>query len=125
MLESLRQLVRDRAGDRCEYCRLPQHVYPPRFHVEHVRARSHGGTDEPENLALACPRCNRTKGPNLSAIDPITGRVVAVFNPRQQDWAANFVFDGPTIVGITSIGRATVELLRMNDEERLNVRRNV
>jgi hypothetical protein len=50
-----RKRVRERAGDRCEYCLLPQSGLPiARFHIEHVIARQHGGTDAPDNLALAC-----------------------------------------------------------------------
>lgn len=30
--------------------------------IEHIVPRSHGGTDDPENLALACERCNHQKG---------------------------------------------------------------
>ena len=30
--------------------------------IEHVLPQSHGGTDAPENLALACARCNHEKG---------------------------------------------------------------
>ncbi len=30
--------------------------------IEHILPRAHGGTDEPENLALACARCNFQKG---------------------------------------------------------------
>jgi hypothetical protein len=37
--ETLRQFVRRRAGDRCEYCRLPQHAVDGRFHVEHIAFR--------------------------------------------------------------------------------------
>lgn len=123
MDESLRQLVKDRAGDRCEYCRLPQHAYLPRFHVEHIRARSHQGTDDPENLALACPRCNRQKGPNLSAYDPVTKQLVPLFNPRTDKWEVHFVSQGEQIEGLTETGRATVELLKMNEEERRILRR--
>ena len=54
-----RQSVRQRALDRCEYCRLPQSAQPfVTFHVEHVIARQHGGTDHLDNLCLACERCN-------------------------------------------------------------------
>src|SRR5208282_5174675 len=68
---STREFVRQRASHRCEYCRLPETAVPFfAFHVEHVRASQHRGGDEAENLALACPYCNRFKGPNLSAIDP-------------------------------------------------------
>ena len=30
--------------------------------IEHIIPRHHGGTDEVENLALACARCNSEKG---------------------------------------------------------------
>jgi len=118
-----RRLVRKRADDRCEYCRLPQSAAPLfTYHIEHVQARQHGGQDDPNNLALACPDCNRFKGPNLSAIDPDTGALVPLFNPRVHSWANHFAFDGVAIVGLTPIGRATVRLLNMNDEERIEMR---
>ena len=80
-----------RAGDRCEYCRLPQAAAPAfTFHVEHIRARQHGGDDVPSNLALACPDCNRHKGPNLSAIDPETRAVVSLFHPLEHLWNERF-----------------------------------
>ena len=60
-----RLLVRERAAERCEYCQLPEWASPISFHVEHIRAKQHGGDDQPENLALACDRCNLHKGPNL------------------------------------------------------------
>ncbi len=58
MEAELREFVRRRAGDRCEYCRLPQEFSELRFHVEHIIPRQHGGTDDPGDLALACPDCN-------------------------------------------------------------------
>ena len=70
---STRQLVRQRAGSRCEYCRLPENAVDVPFHVEHIIARRHGGSDDPSNLCLACDRCNLHKGPNLNSIDPDTG----------------------------------------------------
>jgi hypothetical protein len=51
-----RRLVRQRAQDRCEYCRMPQSAAPfLTFHVEHIQARQHIKDDSPDNLALACP----------------------------------------------------------------------
>ncbi|MGA2253967.1 MAG: HNH endonuclease signature motif containing protein [Thermoguttaceae bacterium] len=118
-----RELVRHRAGHRCEYCRLPQAAAPYfTFHVEHVRAKQHHGGDEAENLALACPYCNLHKGPNLSAIDPETGTLVPIFNPRTQTWQEHFAYMGGEIVGRTAVGRATVVLLNMNEEPRLEMR---
>jgi hypothetical protein len=118
-----RDFVRHRADNRCEYCRLHQRHTPLfTFHIEHIRARQHGGTDEPENLALACSHCNRAKGPNLSSVDPGTGSMVWLFNPRTDTWEDHFVLQGASIIGVTTTGRATVELLRMNEPKRLRTR---
>lgn len=102
---------------------IPQRALLARFHVEHIRAVSHGGSDDDENLCLACPRCNRLKGPNPSGYDPETDALTRLFNPRDDSWASHFVWDGVRIVGVTDIGRATVSLLRLNGEDRLMVRR--
>jgi hypothetical protein len=122
---ALRQFVASRADGRCEYCRLPQYaVYLP-FHVEHIVARQHDGTDDAENLALACDRCNRHKGPNLSSIDPESGALVRLFRPRQDAWNEHFSISGAEIVGLTDIGRASVRLLRMNTEHRVELRQHL
>ena len=119
----VRELVVRRAGNRCEYCRIPQALLPfHTFHIEHVVARQHGGTDDPSNLCLACDRCNAHKGPNLSSIDPETNQVVKLFHPRHQPWQEHFTFRGAEILGFTPTGRATVRLLRMNDDRRLVLR---
>jgi hypothetical protein len=113
-----RRLVRQRAASRCEYCRLPQTAVNAAFHVEHIRPRQHGGGDQSENLALACDRCNLRKGPNLTAVDPHNGLVVQLFDPRRDLWNAHFALVGADIVGSTPIGRATVNLLQMNEPRR-------
>jgi hypothetical protein len=120
---AIRELVRVRAGHRCEYCGLPQEAAPFfAFHIEHIRARQHGGGDEPSNLALACPDCNAKKGPNVAAISPDTGGIVELFNPRSHRWDDHFTVVGSEIVGLTEIGRATVQLLDMNENQRVIVR---
>ncbi len=122
----LRQLVRQRAGDRCEYCGLRQeHDQFHRFHVEHIMARQHGGRDDPENLALACHQCNLHKGPNLSGLDPDSNRMTRLFHPRRDRWTEHFAQEGARIVGLTAVGRATAWLLEMNSEERVELRRLV
>jgi 5-methylcytosine-specific restriction endonuclease McrA len=118
-----RQLVRQRARNRCEYCRLPQAAAPFfTFHIEHIRAKQHGGSDDLSNLALACPDCNAHKGPNLTAVDPDTDLVVPLFNPRTDRWDDHFQWLGAQLFGSTSIGRATGRLLEMNDVERVAMR---
>jgi hypothetical protein len=41
------------------------------------------------------------KGPNLSSIDPETGNVTPLFNPRLQTWNEHFVLEGVHIKGLT------------------------
>ena len=122
MNAALRDSVRLRAENRCEYCRLAQRHSPLALQVEHIIAKQHRGTDDPVNLALACDRCNLHKGPNLSGIDPATGQIVTLFNPRTQVWQEHFTLEGAAIVGTTSTGRATVQLLDMNAPRRLRLR---
>ena len=117
------KLVWDRAGHRCEYCRLHQDDEPfHRFHIEHIVAKQHRGAEYPNNLALACHHDNHHKGPNLSGIDPLTGKIVRLFHPRRQRWSRHFCFDGPMIVGRTQCGRATVAVLAMNAPDRVALR---
>ena|ERR1035437_9920835 len=120
-----RDLVRRRTAERCEYCRLHQENSELVHHVEHIVAKQHGGPDDPSNLALACHRCNLHKGPNLTGIDPQTGQVLPLFYPRHDQWTEHFVLAGARIEGISATGRATVQVLAMNDSRRLDVRREV
>ena len=119
---ALRKLVRERAAGCCEYCHLPQYAVEATFHVEHIRARQHGGADAAENLALACDRCNLFKGPNLVSIDPLTQQVARLFHPRDDDWNRHFAWRDSVIEGLTPTGRATVELLQMNAWRRRKLR---
>ena len=118
----IRDFVRRRAGNRCEYCLLRQAHSELTHHIEHIVARQHGGRDDINNLALACHRCNLRKGPNLTGIDPLSGEAVALLHPRRDRWAEHFAFRGVRIVGITPTGRATVDVLGMNDARRLELR---
>ena len=123
MDETLRELVRLRAGNRCEYCRIRQeHVPLTKLQVEHIIARQHSGDDDLSNLALACDRCNLHKGPNLTSIDPATGEIVPLFHPRRDHWDEHFRWDGSEIVGLTPKGRTTIRLLQLNDSRRLRLR---
>lgn len=118
----MRRLVRERAGERCEYCHLGQRHCDLLHHIEHVVARQHGGLDGPDNLALACHRCNLHKGPNLTGIDPVTGEVAPLFHPRRNLWTDHFAFRGAIIEGLSASGRATVQVLAMNDIRRIELR---
>lgn len=123
MNESTKVLVRERARDRCEYCYLHQDDSPLAvLHIEHVIPKKHGGTDDTDNLALACIDCNLHKGPNLTGIDPETDEITELFHPRRHEWEDHFEWKGIFIVGLTPIGRTTVRVFNMNSDERLSCR---
>ena len=123
MNEATKAEVRRRAKNRCEYCRLEQRRRPlSRLHVEHIRARKHGGTDDLANLCLACAECNLRKGTNLTGIDPATDAITELFNPRSQRWDEQFEWNGLSIVGKTPIGRTTVEVLDLNSDYQIELR---
>jgi len=118
----LREQVRRRAAGCCEYCHLPEaHVMTP-FQLEHVVARQHLGGDTPGNLAYACLRCNLHKGPNLAGIDPKTKKLTKLFNPRRHKWDRHFRWVGALLAGKTAVGRTTIEVLAMNDPNRVALR---
>lgn len=120
---ALRQLVRTRAALRCEYCHLEQKHAPfALFHIDHVIPRQHGGSEDPTNLALACHHCNLHKGPNLTGIDPESGQITPLFNPRKEAWDKHFALRGTLIVGLTAVGRTTVQVLAMNTPDRMQLR---
>jgi hypothetical protein len=126
MDQALRSLVRRRAGDVCEYRRLPQGSSPfVRFQVEHIVALQHGGQSNADNLALACGYCNRHKGPNIAGLDPKTGELVLLFDPRRDLWSDHFTWNDIVILGTTPIGRTTVQVLGMNDWQRVELRENL
>jgi hypothetical protein len=120
-----RQLVheiRRRAANCSEYCRIPQFGLPLPFQIDHIVAEKHSGQSVKENPALACPHCNRYKGPNIAGIDPVTGELVRLFHPRIDIWGEHFRVEDGRLIGLTLAGRTTVEVLNMNTAERVEVR---
>lgn len=119
----LRRQVIIRAKGCCEYCLLPDSLsfYP--HEVDHIVAEKHGGATEFHNLALACWRCNRHKGSDLTSIDPETGAITPLFNPRTQRWQNHFRLHGAIIEPLTPEGRVTVHLLQLNRPDRVEERR--
>lgn len=110
-----RQVVID-AQDRCGYCLTTKLIIGPLLQIEHIIPTAKGGSNERENLWLACPLCNNCKSDHTEAVDPLTGKLVPLFNPRNDVWPEHFrwVAHGTLVEGITSIGRATIELLQIN-----------
>lgn len=94
------------------------------FTIDHVIPLARGGSDDPDNLALACFHCNRRKADKLTALEPDSGKEVPLFNPRRDVWSEHFIWssDGLFIIGLTPAGRATVKALEMNRERIVSIR---
>lgn len=75
-----------------------------------------------ENLALACTHCNRHMGPNIAGFDGETGETVRLYHPRSDVWSDHFEQSGVRVIGKTAVGRATVDVRRMNSDDQLRVR---
>jgi hypothetical protein len=123
MDELLAREVRHRARNVCEYCRMPQALYPTvPFPIDHVISRQHGGLTTFSNLAFSCLHDNSHKGPNIAGIDPKTRRLTKLFNPRRHKWERHFRWNGPFLEGRTAVGRTTIVVLAMNAPEVIEVR---
>jgi hypothetical protein len=111
---ALERLVRQRAGGRCEYCRLPQVGSRVPFEIDHIIARKHRGRTVAGNLAAACIYCNSYKGPNISGRDTATGKLTPLYHPRRHKWSYHFRYEGGTLTGRTAIDRTTIDVLQIN-----------
>ena len=115
--------VIERANSTCEYCRLNQvYAYLP-FQIEHIIAIKHGGGSELANLALACPHCNNHKGSDLTTFLDTYDNIVSLYNPRKELWSNHFETTEGMIHPLTDVGRATIKLLKLNEPERLAIRK--
>jgi hypothetical protein len=116
--EVLRRQVIEEADYRCEYCKTSSRLTGTPLIMEHILPRSVGGSDNRDNLAAACYRCNEFRGTKTEAIDPETQKIAPLFNPRTQVWKHHFTWSdgGMHVIGTTSTGRATVTALRLNNE---------
>ena len=116
--------VTQRANHRCEYCKCLKKYSPGPFDIEHIIPISKGGTSDLDNLAYSCSGCNGAKYNKIKAIDIVTNQLQALYNPRKESWSDHFNWsnDGLMIIGITPIGRVTVDALSLNREELLNIR---
>ena len=123
--DKLRQKIVEQSGNRCGYCLGEQrYIFAP-LEVDHLLPIAEGGTDDEENLWLACPLCNSYKGRQTHGINSITKRKVLLFNPRKQNWKRHFKIENRIrIVGKTVCRRVTVVALQMNGHLAITVRQN-
>ncbi len=119
---ALRERIRRRAADRCEYCLLAEEDAGFPHEPDHIVAEKHGGDTSPENMALACFDCNRFKGSDIASLDPVTRSLVPLYNPRTDRWADHFRIEQGAIRPLTPTARATARLLKLNLPVRIEVR---
>ncbi|MEI6882781.1 MAG: HNH endonuclease signature motif containing protein [Bacteroidota bacterium] len=117
--EPIRRLVAERAGFRCEYCRVRQADSFLAFEIDHIVSQKHGGGSEIENLAYACPHCNAHKGSDLTTFLDSYDDIIPIFNPRTQRWTDHFLPENGLIIELTRIGKGTIKLLQINDPDRI------
>jgi HNH endonuclease len=112
----LRRQVREDAGQRCGYCHSSEKWLGIPHEIEHIIPLGEGGATVRENLWIACRRCNAYKANRIFAPDPVSQASVQLFHPRRDRWDDHFRWslDATRIMGITPVGRATVDALQMN-----------
>lgn len=121
-----RKFVRTRAGECCEYCRLPASGGTISFHVDHIRPLKHRGTSTLDNLCYACYHCNAYKGSNISGYDPLTDKLTRLYHPRQDVWNEHFTLEENSIIrGISPVGRTTADVLNFNEARRVQRRKSL
>lgn len=120
-----RRDVERRARGCCEYCQSPAKYATQTFSLDHIIPRSQGGKVSLDNLALACQGCNNHKYNKTRLSDPVTHQLVDLFHPRKQRWRVHFTWNEcfERVIGLTATGRATVEALKLNRPELVNLRR--
>lgn len=122
--DKVKAYVSKRAGYICEYCLAPSAFSSTHYAVEHIIPSSKGGSNTVSNLALACQGCNNIKFTKTEATDPESGKTVQLFNPRTHIWREHFCWDTRfiEIIGLTPVGRATIDALDLNRIEVCNLR---
>ena len=125
LTNSLKETVKTRAANCCEYCYSQEKFATQSFSIEHIYPLSKGGQTTLDNLALACQGCNNHKYNKTEGIDPVLNEIVSLYHPRQQIWSDHFCWssDYTLIIGLTATGRSTVDLLRLNRVGLVNLRR--
>ena len=121
----LQRQIRTRWLDCCAYCLTAESLTATTFEFEHIIPRSAGGETTLENLCLSCPSCNRYKTNRQQIVDRVTEQTIPLFHPQLQVWKEHFNWndDASEIVGITDVGRATIDTLKMNRPQLVRVRK--
>jgi hypothetical protein len=119
--------VAKRAKYRCEYCHAPESFFPHRLCLDHIIPESSDGPTATANLALCCYGCQQQKLAFETGIDPASKKQSRIFHPRRQRWTRHFRWsnDNLRIVGLSRVGRATIERLAMNNDRQIEARKRL
>ncbi len=120
------EAVAKRANFICEYCHAPESAFNFPFEIDHFIPLSKNGTDDLNNLVLACRACNAYKAfHNIGLHDKKED--IRLFNPRQDIWNKHFRVNLDTlgIEGLTKIGSGTINRLKMNSVRQIKIETNL
>lgn len=117
-IEELKQALLSTTHNKCAYCETPLGVGSAYIEVEHFRHK-----EDFEDLAItwsnllpACRRCNGKKGRHNVELDPI-------INPYEIDPREHFKLECCRLTPKTPLGRETLDVLALNDTQRLGTPR--
>ena len=122
---TIQKEVLDRSKGYCEYCLLPASFSPNAFNYEHIIPLSKNGLTDITNIAYSCGGCNAFKNDKTEGLDPLSMLFAPLYNPITQQWEQHFEWneDDLQVLGISPTGRATVNILKINRENNINLRR--
>jgi len=122
---NVRRRVLAAARDQCAFCRSEERLMGVTFEIDHIVPQLKGGKTSIDNLCLCCPSCNRHKAAKTQAVDLITGTQASLFHPIFDRWSEHFAWskDGALVLGLTPVGRATIDALKMNRLQMLELRK--
>lgn len=123
--DNLKRLVSARANYCCEYCLTQLKFSSAPFSCDHIMPVAKGGNDEFDNLGYSCQGCNNKKRDHIGGRDPVTGKLETLFNPRNDNWEEHFRWndDFSILIGLTPIGRASIDRLDLNRIGLTNLRK--
>lgn len=121
--ERIRAIVKERAGNRCEYCTDFWLYSASQFQIDNILSEKHGGPTTLENLAFCCRPCNIFKGSDLVTVLPGSDDYIPLYNPRKDNWVEHFSLESDgTIISLTLTGEATLKMLKFNAVEQVVAR---
>lgn len=115
----MRQAVAKRADCQSEYCHIHRDDAFYSFQIDHTISLKHGGETFLDNLAFSCLPCNLNKSSDVGTISPPRQIFIRLFNPRMDPWDKCFSVGSGKIYPETSIGEATIKVLKLNESERI------